>query len=93
MAPESSSFVDRAKYLLTNGQNFQKSFVVQHIKLLTIDRKGALDVLKIIGNQLMHLNDENTIKEYIKAVSELFSEIQVHMLNKIDYRRAQTNIQ
>ncbi|CAD8206258.1 unnamed protein product [Paramecium pentaurelia] len=77
MAPESNSFVERAKYLLINGQSFQKTFVAKNIRESLSDPKGALQLLEIIANQLHSLHDESLIKEYIKAVSEIFNKIQI----------------
>ncbi|CAD8124292.1 unnamed protein product [Paramecium sonneborni] len=77
MAPESNSFVERAKFLLINGQSFQKMFVVKNIQESLSNPKGAQQLLEIIANQLLQLHEETLIQEYIKAVSEIFNKIQI----------------
>ncbi|CAD8119653.1 unnamed protein product [Paramecium sonneborni] len=85
MAPESNSFIERAKFLLVNGQNFQKMFVAKNIHECLSDSKGAQQLLEIIANQLHSLHDESLIKQYIKAVSEIFNKIQITNQMKQSY--------
>ncbi|CAD8179640.1 unnamed protein product [Paramecium octaurelia] len=85
MAPESNSFVERAKFLLVNGQIFQKIFVTKNIGESLSDPMGASQLLEIIANQLHSLHDETLIKEYIKAVSEIFNKIEINNQLKQSY--------
>ncbi|CAD8163486.1 unnamed protein product [Paramecium pentaurelia] len=80
--PEYNNFIDKAIYLLNNGQTFQKLFVCQNINKATEFDFYVPELVALIINKIK-TEEPSVIKELIKALSNLIILLNENIVNKI----------
>ncbi|CAD8056024.1 unnamed protein product [Paramecium primaurelia] len=80
--PEYNNFIDKAIYLLNNGQTFQKLFVCQNIHQATEIDFYIPELIALMINKVKS-EESQVVKELIKALSIIITLLKENILSKI----------